>query len=174
MAGNYLLGGHQLDSFIDLGIVLNTKLNCNDHVTLIVSKARSTLGFIKRWAKEFFDSFITKQLYISLVRLILDYGYIVWDLQYNVNSEHMQFVEKQFLLFYLRGLGWNYLYMPSYTSRLPLTKLSILKSHWTMLNKSFMINLINSDICCELLLRSVNFRFFMRNFAEVIMLLLIL
>ena len=54
--------GHQLeivDSFIVLGILVDTKLNFNDHITLTVNKTRSTIGFIKRWARKFSDSFIT-------------------------------------------------------------------------------------------------------------------
>ena len=49
-AFNYLLGGHQVetgDSFIDLGILLDTKLTINDFINLIVNKVRSALGFIK-------------------------------------------------------------------------------------------------------------------------------
>ena len=43
-----------------LGILLDTKLKFNDHISLFVSKARSTFGLVKRWANKFFDSFITK------------------------------------------------------------------------------------------------------------------
>ena len=63
IAVHYLLVGHQLeivDFFIDLGILLDTKLNFNDHITLTVNKVRGTLGIIKRWAREFSDQFITK------------------------------------------------------------------------------------------------------------------
>ena len=97
MAVNYLLGGHQLeivDSFINFGILLDTKLNFNDHLTLTVNKARSTIGFIKRWTKEFADPFVRKQLYISLLRPILEYGSIVWDSHYNIYSEHIETVQK--------------------------------------------------------------------------------
>ena len=84
IAVHYLLVGHQLeivDFFIDLGILLDTKLNLNDN-----NKARSTHCFIKRWAREFSDPFITKQLYVSLVRPILEYGSFAWVPHYNVYS----------------------------------------------------------------------------------------
>ena len=54
IAVSYLLEGRQLEivgSFIDLGILLDTKLNFNNQITLTVNKARSTLGSIKRWVK---------------------------------------------------------------------------------------------------------------------------
>ena len=38
-----------MGSFIDLGVLLDTKLNFKEHKALTVNKARSTLGFIKRW-----------------------------------------------------------------------------------------------------------------------------
>ena len=105
-----------------------------------------------------------KQLYVLLFRPILEHGSIVWDPHYNVYSEHIESVQKQFLLFCLRGLWWNYLDMLSYTSILALIKLPTLKSRRTMLNISFMINLINDNICCEFLLRFVKFNIRCRNF----------
>ena len=32
-----------------------------------------------RWSKEFLDPLVCKQLYISFVRCILEYGSVIWD-----------------------------------------------------------------------------------------------
>ena len=66
---NYLFVGQQvqiLDSFIDLGILLNTKLNFNGHITLNVNKVRSTFGFIKQCAN-------------TVLSHILSHLFIVWS-----------------------------------------------------------------------------------------------
>jgi len=47
----------------DAGVVLDTKLKFDSHITSIVNKAMSVLGFIKRWSKEFKDPYTTKILF---------------------------------------------------------------------------------------------------------------
>lgn len=160
-AVNYSLGGHQLeqvDVFLDLGILLDAKLSFTSHINMMVNKARGVLAFIKRWAKEFTDPYITKQLYTSLVRPILEYGSIIWDPQYNIHIDHIESIQKQFLLFCLRSLPWNpAANLPSYPSRLALIKLPTLESRRTMLNVSFLLNLIYGDVCSEFILRNISF-----------------
>lgn len=158
---NYTLGRHQLELvnfFLDLGILLDTKLNFISHINSTINKARGVLAFIKRWGKEFTDPYITKQLYTSLVRPILEYGSIIWDPQYNVHSDRIESIQKQFLLFCLRHLHWNpNIELPSYNSRLALIRLPTLKSRRTMLNVTFLVNLINGNTSSEFLLRNINF-----------------
>lgn len=157
----YRFGVFELESvvtFQDLGFLLDPKLDFKSHITMTVNKARGVLAFIKRWAKEFTDPYITKQLYTSLVRPILEYGSVVWDPCYDVHSNSIESVQKQFLLFALRSLPWSSsVNLPPYTSRLALIKLPTLKSRRTMLNITFLINLINGDVCSEFLLSRISF-----------------
>ena len=47
---NYAFDGYQLelvDNFLDLGVLLDPKLNFILHITMTVNKARSVLSFIK-------------------------------------------------------------------------------------------------------------------------------
>lgn len=156
----YYLGCCELDNvltFTDLGILMDPKLNFIQHITLTVSKARSMLGFIKRWAKEFDDPYITKQLFTSLVRPILEYGSIIWDPSYKVHNTAIESVQKQFLLFCLRRFQWNPLSLPSYSSRLSLIKLPSLTSRRTMLNVLFVLNIINGNIGSYFLIENLSF-----------------
>ena len=73
--------------FHDLGLIFGCKLDFKNYITQTVSKATCILGFIKRWAKEFSDPYVTQQLFITLVRSILEYGSVIWDLQYTVRSD---------------------------------------------------------------------------------------
>lgn len=157
---NYFLGDYQVEiveNFQDLGILFDSKLNFVPHITTIINKARGTLGYIKRWAKEFNDPYITKTLFTSLVRPILEYGSVIWDPIYESHSNAIESVQKQFLLFCLRGLQFNPLNLPSYSARLALIKLPTLKSRRTMLNVSFLLNVINGDICCGFLINEIIF-----------------
>ena len=160
IAANYFLGDYQVDmvdTFLDLGILFDSKLNFNSHITSIINKARGTLGYIKRWSKEFNDPYIAKTLYTSLVRPILEYGSIIWDPIYQTYSNAIESVQKQFLLFCLRGLHFNPLNLPSYSARLALIKLPTLKSRRTMLNVSFILNVINGNICSGFLINEILF-----------------
>ena len=83
---------------------------------------------MKRRAKEFVDLYITKLLYISLVRPILEYASTIWNSYCRCHSGSIESVQKQFLLFCLRGLEWDYANgFPSYEARLGLIKLQTLK-----------------------------------------------
>lgn len=157
-SANYSLGGYLLETvnvFQDLGILLDAKLSFVPHINMTVNKARGVLAFIKRWAKEFTDPYITKQLYTSLVRPILEYGSIIWDPYYNIYIDRIESLQKQFLLFCLRGLQWNPVNLPSYPMRLALIKLPTLKSRRTMLNVSFVFNVINGTVCSQFLLNNI-------------------
>ena len=152
---HYYINGSVLstvDSFVDLGILMDPKLNFNNHVISMVNKAYGVLGFIKRWAKEFSDPYITKQLFTSLVRPILEYGSVV----YAIYSDKIESVQKQFLLFALRGLHWNSSFvLPSYTSRLKLIRLPTLKSRRIMLNTMMVLKILNGNIPSDFLISSI-------------------
>jgi hypothetical protein len=114
----YELSGHRLnsvDSICDLGVVLDS-LNFTSH-SLIV-KASKMLGYIRRIGKEFRDPYTLKTLYNSFVRSHLDYASVVWNLYYGVHLERIEAIQKKFLKFALRMLGWNRdIELPPYCQR---------------------------------------------------------
>lgn len=173
ISNNYIVSGTVLDTvstFIDLGVLMDRKLDFLGHISMIVNRARSTLGFIKRWAKEFSDPYVTKQLYMTLVRPILEYASIIWNPYYRVHNDAIESVQKRFLLFCLRGLGWNYENLPSYIDRLKLIRLPTLESRRTMLGATFVFNLANGNVDSEFLLSNLNFNVpcrFTRNFKPL-------
>lgn len=158
---SYSIKGTKLEnvaSFVDLGVTMDTKLRFNVHISLTVNKAKGVLGFIKRWSKEFDDPYTTKLLFTSLVRPILEYASVVWNPYYNLYIDMLESVQKQFLLFALRGLPWNpNSNLPSYENRLKLIRLPTLRSRRIMLNVTFLHKLITGEINSEMLLRMINF-----------------
>lgn len=158
---DYNIGDNHLmrvNLMLDLGLLLDNKLNFNSHIITMVNKAYGVLGFIKRWAKEFADPYITKNLYISLVRPILEYGSVIWDPIYNNYGSMIESVQKQFLIFCLRNLGWNNgLNLPSYESRLALIKLPSLQSRRTMLNIIFISKTIMGNVDSTFIIGKLTF-----------------
>ena len=167
--GDYTL--QAVSSFVDLGVTMDSKLKFNLHISKMVSKATCTLGFIKRWAKEFKDPYATKTLFTGAVRPILEYASVVWCPRYQTYANAIESVQKQFLLFCLRHFNWDpNLPLPSYLSRLKLINLPPLYARRTMLNISFVHNILSGTTKSQFLLDRIavnvpvrmsrNYRFF--------------
>ena len=62
----------------DLGITIDSKLNFQQHINIQVKKANKKLGIINR-TFNYMDKEMFLVLYISLVRLHLEYGSVVWS-----------------------------------------------------------------------------------------------
>ena len=133
--GCYTMNGAVLElvnSFNHLGIIFDRNLDFRIHITSSVRKATYILGIIKRWAKEFYDPYVTKQLFTALVWPILEYGSIIWDSQNDVHSDKIESIQKQFLLFCLRHLQNRCdpnIRLPSYEKHLAFIKIRSLKNH---------------------------------------------
>ena len=100
----------------DLDIIMDMKVNFNNHIDIMSINFHRTLAFIRWRAKEFSDPYVTKTLYCSLVRSKLEYASVVWNMVGTVNSAKIESVQKQFLLFALRniGLSTNTFVLPAY------------------------------------------------------------
>jgi hypothetical protein len=108
------------------------------------------LGFIKRWAKEFDDPYVTKSLYTSLVRPNLEYASQVWSPFYQSHINRIESIQKQFLLFALRHLPWeNRYHLPPYHNRLKLLGLNTLESRRTVFDIMLIHQIINGNIDCD-------------------------
>ena len=93
----------------------------------IVTRGKCLLGFIKRQAKDFDCPHVTKSLYCSLVRPVLEYCSIVWDPIFEIDCNRIESIQKQFLIFALRHLGWSeQFHLPPYDARLMLLGLESL------------------------------------------------
>lgn len=156
----YFLNEVQLESvesFLDLGILLDRRLNFRLHISMTINKAYGALGFMKRWSKEFSDPSVTKRLYVSLVRPILEYGSVIWDPCYTIHINMVESVQKQFLLFCLRARGWGPRDLPSYEFRLGLIKLPTLRSRRVMLGISFLMGSIQGTLNSDFIVNRLRF-----------------
>lgn len=101
---------------------------------------------------------MTKNLFTSLVRPVLEYASVVWSPNYGCYIDIIESVQKQFLLFALRGLGWKTTEkLPPYEHRLKLINLPTLRKRRLMLGVIFMTKLVNGEINSTSLLGDINF-----------------
>ena len=132
----------------DLGVILDSKLNFKAHWNCTIARAYKLLGFIKRRAKEFNNIWVSKTLYISYVRSILEYASIVWMPYTNEHIKHFESVQKQFLLFALRSLynPSDYLNLPKYEHRLNIIQLETLNFRRNLLGACFTFDILENNI----------------------------
>lgn len=139
----------------DLGVILDSKLTFVEHYNTMINKAFGMLGFIKRFSYNFKDPYTIKTLYISYVRSILEYGSVVWSPYLPTHIARLESVQKQFLLFALRKLGWSSL--PIYESRCMLINIETLEKRREIAKISFINDIISQRVKSEYLLENLNF-----------------
>lgn len=148
----------------DLGILLDTKLTFKNHVSYIVCKASSQLGFVLRFAKQFKDIYCLKALYCSLVRPILEYSAIVWSPYYQNEVQRIEKIQRKFVRFALRNLYWrNPSNLPSYESRCMLINLELLHARRDVSKACFISDLLQNQIDCPALLARLDINIRSRN-----------
>lgn len=112
----------------DLGVICDSELNFRSHYDNIVGRANSALGFVKRWSKEFSDPYVTKSLYTTFVRPLLEYASQVWSPYHQIHIKRIEAIQRRFLRFALRGLPWvDNFNLPPYQDRLRLINLQSLE-----------------------------------------------
>jgi hypothetical protein len=93
----------------------------------IVLKAFAMLGFIRRLSLEFRDRYTLKSLYTSLVRPKLELPSCVWNPFYDVRVDRVERVQRWFIRYTLRGLGWTDMHdLLQYEDRCALLHLDVL------------------------------------------------
>lgn len=153
--GNQIV--EKCDRVRDLGVILDSKLTFIDHYNTIIHKATNMLGFIKRFGSNFNDPYTIKTLYVAYVRSILEYCSIVWSPFMKTHEERLESVQKQFLLYALRKLGWTSFPLPSYESRCMLIDIQTLKKRREFAMVSFVNDIVSHRIDSPNLLNSLNF-----------------
>lgn len=144
---------NRVETIMDLGILFDCQINFKPHINKILGRSYGLLGFIKRRAREFNNTAVTKTLYISFVRSILEYGSVVWMPCRTDCTMRIESVQKQFLLFALRELydPRDFANLPSYNDRLQIIGLESLADRRTMLSACFTFDVLKNNIKNRLL-----------------------
>ena len=142
----------------DLGVIFDTKLEFIDHIQMVVNKANSVLGFVRRWSRELSDPYITKALYVSFVRPILEYASPVWSPHYSSHIKRIESVQRRFVRLSLRSLPWNDPYrLPPYENRLQLLNLNTLQRRRDVTDTLFIFKVLTGNIDDPQILSVIDF-----------------
>jgi hypothetical protein len=79
---SYNLNGvclEKVKTFTDLGVIINDKLTCDDHVNQCIKNANRRLGLIKRTTGYSCNTGVKLLCYTSLVRPLLEFSSQVWN-----------------------------------------------------------------------------------------------
>ena len=138
----------RVEEIMDLGVLLDRKLEFGSHIEMICCKAYCMLAFIKRKAKEFDNMWVTQTLYFTLVRSILEYASLIWMPYKQKYIEEIESVQKQFLLFalkhiYDREYGYR---LPPYKERLRMINMESLQERRELLCASFVFDVLRDNI----------------------------
>ena len=141
----------------DLGVILDSELTFVEHYNNIIFKASNMLGFIKRFSFHFNDPYTIKTLYVTYVRPLLEYCSVVWAPYQDTHKDRIESVQKQFLLYALRRLGWNSFRLPSYESRCMLIKIDSLEKRREFAMLAFINDVIGQRVNDANILEKLNF-----------------
>ena len=84
----------QSTTYKHVGIILDTKLDFQEHLKDKLSKISKTVGLLKKYQKKMLTRVPLLTIYKLFIRPYLDYGDIIYDKAYN-NSFH-QNLEKMY------------------------------------------------------------------------------
>lgn len=148
----------------DLGIILDSKLNFKNHIEYIISKAKSRLAWLKRFAYEFDDPWVLKKLYSTFILPIIEYASPIWSPSYYNQINRIESIQKQFMLYALRNFKWTHGFkLPPYRNRLILLQMNTLEHRRIIFQVNFIFQLIKGKIYSPYLLQNLNFRVRNRN-----------
>ncbi|RYE04832.1 MAG: hypothetical protein EOP33_08405 [Rickettsiaceae bacterium] len=134
----------------DLGVTIDSKMNFIAHKSSVISRAKSTLGFIKRFCYNVNNVGTLKTLYSALVESIVSHCSVVWLPDGSTWIDKIESVQKQFSMFALReypNVTNNYK-IHSYIDRLSKLNMDSLHKRRTETALVFFYNLINDLIHC--------------------------
>ena len=158
----YRINNIELDrahSITDLGIIFNEHLTFNDYITFITGKAIKRLGFLMRNCRDFSNINVLKQVYVSLVRPLLEYATIIWSPSTVGGINMIENVQRRCMKYlHLKAVGT---YPPrGYPNNLLLEEFNLwsLETRRKYLDTLFVVNLTNGRIDNACLLGKINFR----------------
>ena len=94
----------EVDQTKYLGVTLSSELSWSPHISNTVSKAHSSLGFLRRNLRGCPEK-LKETTYISLVRSVLEYAATIWDPRLSKHTNALQGVKKKAARFVKNDYG---------------------------------------------------------------------
>ncbi|CAI6370700.1 unnamed protein product [Macrosiphum euphorbiae] len=149
---------HRSSLFKDLGILFDSKLLFNAHVSAIKNKALAVFGMIKRNCSDFHDPLTFKCLYTSLVRSLLEYAPLIWDHNNVRHNDQLEKVQNKALRFIGHKCNIQRTPHSGYENILKLLNLEPLNVRRHLSYNTYLTKLLNNKIDDSFLLSKLNFK----------------
>ena len=167
---NYNIPGtilQRCQTFRDLGVTLDCKLNFHQHYSDILDKANKMVGFIRRQSREFSDPHCLLMLYKSLVCPLLESSSVVWSTSSSFWSKKLESVQRNFTRFVLRFTPCRNLDpRPFYETRCLLFGLKTFEKRREVAKQKFISKLILGETDAPRLLAIININVPSRTFRN--------
>lgn len=148
----------------DLGVILDEKMTFKSQIDHVISRGKSIMGWIKRFAYHFDDPWVIKKLYMTYVLPVLEYASQIWSPIFQNQRDRIESIQKQFLLYAFRKFNWPHRFqLPSYKHRLLLLQMNTLNDRRVIAQISFIFQLITGKINSPILFDKINYRVIQRD-----------
>lgn len=145
-----------LISIRNLGVYFDTQLAYDQHIELTVNWSLRMLGYIKRHVGTLNNIYCFRNVFVSLVRSIVEYNCIVWSPFYQVYINGLEKVPNRLIRFCFYKLN-ILIENIDYNKMRTLLNISTLKFRRIEIEQLFMFKLLNGSINCSELLANINF-----------------
>ena len=116
----------------DLGVIINSKLNFEDHHKAIISKAYQYLGLTKRSCHFIVDTDRRRNLYLAMVRSHFEHCTIIWSPKLHSQIEKFEQLQKCTIKWILRQEYCSYSDIAVYYSKCKQTNLLPISKHFEL------------------------------------------
>ena len=130
----------------DLGIIMNAKLNFEDHHQAIITKAYQFLGLTKRSCHFVTDKKRRRSLYLAMVRSQFEHCSTIWAPKLQNEIDKFEKVQKRAIKWILRQEYYSYSNIATYYSKCKETDLLPLSKHFELNDLLFFHKIINQQI----------------------------
>lgn len=99
---NYTMQDHNLHTCLevkDLGVIFDSKMTFNKHISYISKKANKMLGFILRTSYPFRDYNTLRTLFMSYVNSLLGFASTIWNPHYIIYMKQIESIQNKFIVY---------------------------------------------------------------------------
>lgn len=132
----------------DLGVIMDSKLTFDKHISYIFRRCNKLLGFIFRACNPFKSKKSVMFSYNSLTRSICEYGAVIWNPFYKVYTDKIERIQRKFtrmLYFKLK------IRKPDYEARLSYLQMQKLSLRRIIIDEMYLFKVVNGHLDSDLI-----------------------
>lgn len=139
------------DNILDLGVIMDKKLNFKDHINKVICRGKRGLGFLIRNSRSFKNIRTFKILYFALVRSHMESGSLVWNPILKKHSVALENIQRRFLKYVYSRIFQYYPFSISYAELLAGFEIDSLENRRRMAQLNFLHSVLQGHTNYNLL-----------------------